>query len=1198
MSSKSSFYNSTGVTNTQSNAIDASVDNAEASATASENSANSASASASTATTKASEASTSASTATTKASEASTSAATATTKASEASTSAATATTKASESATSATASANSATAASTSASTATTKASEASSSASTALSHKNAAETAKTAAETAETNAETAETNAASSATSASASASSASTSASTATTKAGEASTSASIALTKAGEASTSASNASTAASTATTKANEASASATAAASSATAASASKDAALAALDSFDDRYLGVKSSNPSVDNDGNALVAGSLYFNSTDDTMKVYEGSTWVAAYASLSGAVLQTGSTMTGDLSFGDNDKAKFGAGSDLQIYHDGNDSKIIENGSGDLYIGGASNMRFVNSAVNATYAMFTEGGKVQLNYNDSKRFETTDLGIDVTGTVTSDGLTVERETALTYGSIDINGTNDSSIRMYNSAGTANFRKMDIRYSAATGYEGLYFRSINDANNDFNEIARFDTKTGDISFYEDTGTTAKFFWDASAESLGIGTSSPSATLQVVGTTNSLQSVFGSDSSGLKISTFQKTANDAGVILDAQESSNGTLTFATTGTERMRIDSSGNVGIGRTPTNTLNPSLEIKDGGSIFGYGDALYIASNLYYDGAWKAMATGAGAKYVSDSNGHRFYTSPSASAGGAVTPTERMRINSSGNVGIGTSSPSGSGLHIKKDTSATTNELLRLSNSAGSATDGVKLIMEVANTSGNGGEIGTVRDGGSFNPYMYFSTSAGISSSPVERMRIDSSGNLLVGKTSAGYNVDGFEAHPNGETYVSRSGTPMAINRNSSNGTFLNFYKDGSPVGSIGTNGSTLYIGSTEGADAHLGFGNQIIRPVTSSGASRDNAIDLGYNGMRFRDLYLSGTIEIENGSGNVSVGSKALYTNTATNNTAVGHQAGYSQTNGGHYNTYMGYRAGWRNTGGDFNTYYGYEAGFDNQGGTGNTYIGRSSGYYMNGGNYNTIIGGFDGNQNGLDIRTSSNNIVLSDGDGNPRITANSSGQVSVGDRVSYGDSGYTNTQFTVNANNTDHSAAFNTDTTTSAHAYGILVKYTNVAPNGGGNGFMYCSDSTGQKFRVLSNGNVQNTNNSYGAISDQILKENIVDSGSQWDDIKAVRVRKYSLIADDLDAPNQLGVIAQELETAGMNGLVDDVEVDKGSVETTKTVNYSILYMKAVKALQEAMARIETLETKVATLEG
>ena len=84
-----------------------------------------------------------------------------------------------------------------------------------------------------------------------------------------------------------------------------------------------------------------------------------------------------------------------------------------------------------------------------------------------------------------------------------------------------------------------------------------------------------------------------------------------------------------------------------------------------------------------------------------------------------------------------------------------------VNIRKDTSATTNELLRLSNSAGSTTDGVKLVMEVANTSGNGGEIGTVRDDGSFNPYMYFSTSAGVGSSPVERMRIDSNGLVHLG-----------------------------------------------------------------------------------------------------------------------------------------------------------------------------------------------------------------------------------------------------------------------------------------------------------------------------------------------------------------------------------------------------------------------------------------------------
>lgn len=141
-------------------------------------------------------------------------------------------------------------------------------------------AQTAQTAAELAETNAETAETNAAASAV--------------TATSEA-------TTATTKASEAATSASNA------ATSESNAAS-SATAAAGSATIASAASDAALAALDSFDDRYLGQKASDPTLDNDGNALAAGALYFNATDDAMKVYDGSVWVAAYASLSGALLQ--------------------------------------------------------------------------------------------------------------------------------------------------------------------------------------------------------------------------------------------------------------------------------------------------------------------------------------------------------------------------------------------------------------------------------------------------------------------------------------------------------------------------------------------------------------------------------------------------------------------------------------------------------------------------------------------------------------------------------------------------------------------------------------------------------------------------------------------------------------------------------------------------------------------------
>jgi hypothetical protein len=124
-------------------------------------------------------------------------------------------------------------------------------------------------------------------------------------------------------------------------------------------------------------------------------------------------------------------------------------------------------------------------------------------------------------------------------------------------------------------------------------------------------------------------------------------------------------------------------------------------------------------------------------------------------------------------------------------------------------------------------------------------------------------------------------------------------------------------------------------------------------------------------------------------------------------------------------------------------------------------------------------------------------------------------------------------------------------------------------------------------------------FIVSNNGNVTNTNNSYGAISDAKLKENIVDASSQWDNIKDLRVRNYNFIEGQTHT--QIGVVAQEVETVSP-GLVsespdrDEEGNDLGTV--TKSVNYSVLYMKAVKALQEAMDRIETLEAKVAALEA
>lgn len=148
---------------------------------------------------------------------------------------------------------------------------------------------------------ASTSATNAASSASSASSSASAASTSASNASSSASAASTSASNASTSATSASNSASTAATQATNASNSASAAATSATNAANSATAAQNAQTAAEAAYDSFDDRYLGAKSSNPTVDNDGNALITGALHFNTTGNEMRVWNGAAWVAATVS---------------------------------------------------------------------------------------------------------------------------------------------------------------------------------------------------------------------------------------------------------------------------------------------------------------------------------------------------------------------------------------------------------------------------------------------------------------------------------------------------------------------------------------------------------------------------------------------------------------------------------------------------------------------------------------------------------------------------------------------------------------------------------------------------------------------------------------------------------------------------------------------------------------------------------
>lgn len=208
--------------------------------------------------------------------------------------------------------------------------------------------------------------------------------------------------------------------------------------------------------------------------------------------------------------------------------------------------------------------------------------------------------------------------------------------------------------------------------------------------------------------------------------------------------------------------------------------------------------------------------------------------------------------------------------------------------------------------------------------------------------------------------------------------------------------------------------------------------------------------------------------------------------------------------------------------------------------------------------------------------------------------------------------------------------------------------------YGIESKFNSVSPDNNTSWAYNFTDSTVARFRVYSDGDVVNHDNSYGSTSDERIKQDIVDANSQWDDIKNIKIRNFKK-KDDVaqygdKAWTQIGVIAQEIEkvspklikehlpdsndikhSAEFGTLYtkddaetqdavlytkDDEEVKNGSQKVgdiktpstkqigdvkeikanVKKVSYSVLYMKAVKALQEAMTRIETLESEVAKL--
>jgi len=346
-----------------------------------------------------------------------------------------------------------------------------------------------------------------------------------------------------------------------------------------------------------------------------------------------------------------------------------------------------------------------------------------------------------------------------------------------------------------------------------------------------------------------VGIGTDSPVNIAS--GYTNLTINGSGASNRGGVLSVSQADTEVGRLIVFNQElalynQTSNPLIFGTGGSEKMRIDSSGNVGIG---VSDVDSKLQV--GASAESSIPSAGNKNNFLIVGNSASNSTNYGTMLGSLTSGNG-YIQQQRFDGTATTYNLLLQPNG-GNVGIGTDSPSAVG-------SRTT---LNISGSAGSA---IRLSDDTANafldyTDGSG-----VRLSVNASEPLTFQTSS------TDRMTIDSSGNVLVAKDTIGLATVGCELRANGQITGTRDGSAsLILNRTTSDGNIAQFYKDGSQVGSIGAISGDVAMYSTTADHNGLRFALDAILPTNNAGLVVDNDADLGSGSYRFKDLYLGGGV---------------------------------------------------------------------------------------------------------------------------------------------------------------------------------------------------------------------------------------------------------------------------------------------------------------------------------------
>jgi len=953
-------------------------------------------------------------------------------------------------------------------------------------------------------------------------------------------------------------------------------------------------------------------------------ASVAGDFAVNTNKFTVNATSGNTLVAGDVGI-GVAATKALQVSGEALFGN------GTNGLLFSYSGGNSSGIIDTGHNST----ALEFRVGNTQellINGTSATFT--GSVNITGGTTNGLNITTSGtqdtIKIDRAATSDNAITKYQTASAdKWIVGLRNTGDDNFRFYNYGTSSDSLVIDTSGTIiGTGtYSGGGSVKIFEAQRsggavksdwDYHDSSPIRMSIGTStshSFAIKTANTPRLTIDSSGNStfagnVGIGIT-PNASYSGVdvlqlGKGMTLMGNTNDDRAAMMANLYLDSNTAFRYVMDGLAGKvaieDGIITFGTapsgtagavaTVTERMRIDSSGLTTIKRTGITGVAKAdmiLQIGYEGNNgqnnligFGYNGGTNIPAYIGY-----TTTSGGGSTQGDLVFATRGVTTDTA-------PTERMRIDNSGNVKVGRSSGYGNS-RIQSFIDSTAN----FATPAYLAADSTNMAQGV------GGEISFIgKYATGVDDYAFYGGIKGFKENatsgntacalgfytrptatlPTERMRIDSSGRVGIGTDNPARNLTIYESSGNAVLQLANSTSGVGA----SDGFLV--FTDGTNVGlenkengylSLSTQAiermrvsadGKVTIGNTAAVQPLTVAGNVLFRTSTADGfenrfqfipgGSGDAGNFYVYNASETATIRLNANGDSYFNGGNVGIGGSST--------------GAKLEIIGGGYNSI---RIGSNQT-----------ANTNKQSGISmNNYEGNGTSIFQTfqQNNDNSIYwgsgdAGFRGVQNhyfmvNADSDATTNHITAM------RIT--SGGLLFVGDTTTnYGYSahhiandasqGYALILRNSNTSTTNNSVLQLNQAETTSTTQGYLIIGRQGDPNSGTN-----------RFFVYSNGDVKNQNNSYGAISDERLKENIVDATPKLDDLMKVKIRNYNFIGQE---DKQIGVIAQEIENVFPN-LVEDTK-DPENEENTKSVKYSVLVPIMLKAIQELKAEVDLLK--------